>query len=193
MTEAVQQLSVVIHDNIPFKHWALLLTVEYDDGVKKYYIYQVSGGGDSGRFYYAPKTKNSEHSIDFENKINVGQLLHSNIREFNRMAKSFNQDGKRGWNCQSYVIDLLVRLRQRGSAKISKDALRKLRDRTDGLYVHEDTQDPAGYEYNVKEEGSDSGDKEDPRFPEGYDAGDTDQSGDDEDEDEDEEEEEEPA
>jgi hypothetical protein len=126
-----------------YKHWAVCLEVDNEDGSDKEYLI-IQANGSQGRFRLDMTLKNPEHSSKFIQKAPVFNLCEDAAQQIIETARGLrirNEDET--YNCQDFVMDLLKAIAQEfldGNDEDNKESIayyvkqrKKLLRRMDGF------------------------------------------------------------
>lgn len=172
-------LRVAIFRSLPFDHWALVIKIKYSDGSAKFVTLHVTGGGgQSFQFEERESKKSPLESRTYLKQVRVGKISASRIKKLKEAAANFDEDIKPGWNCQDYVMELLIRIRGKGrksTSNITKATLKILKEQTRSLAGDGPENDDEDYPYIVDELDTDDDNDDDEDLPlteqEGKDVG----------------------
>jgi len=93
-----------------FKHWALAISNPDDPG---YVLLQAKGS--DRRFRYEPETARDLKAIDLVELVKLCSVDSGKANEIKDVASRVTiRNDTSGWNCQDYVLDLLVALENEG-------------------------------------------------------------------------------
>jgi len=126
-----------------YKHWAVCLEIDNEDGSDKEYLI-IQTNGSQGRFRLNMAFKKPEDSSKFIQKAPVFNLWKDAARRIVEIARGLrirNEEGR--YNCQDFVMDLLKAIAQEFLDENDEDDKEcigyyvmqrdKLRQRMDGL------------------------------------------------------------
>jgi hypothetical protein len=95
-----------------YKHWAVCLEVDNEDGSDKEYLI-IQAHGSQGRFRLNMTLKNPEHSSKFIQKAPVFNLWKDAAQQIIDTARRLRiRNEEETYNCQDFVMDLLKAIAQ---------------------------------------------------------------------------------
>lgn len=109
-TKSTFQLSVAIYDvGNPYRHWALYVETKEKSGK---HILHVTGS--AGNFKFENKQTDARYTRSFQKALPLCSLPVSKIADIDKVAKEHPIRGDRGFDCQTYVLELLQSLEKQG-------------------------------------------------------------------------------
>ena len=126
-TQSVDLYVALFEDGTMYKHWGLFI-----DDKDSYTMLNARGSQGNWRF-----EEMSHHNVrdeqDLVATLKVAPIRKSWIPRLKDAAAKLELDRSPSWNCQSYVLDLIIKADELGLIDIDQDDLDALAARQDGL------------------------------------------------------------
>lgn len=120
-------LYVAIYPQGPFfKHWALFV-----DDPAHYLMFHAQGT--DGNFHFEERENNPRDSVTDPELVLVTKILKGNIPYLQTCARNQPMNRGHGWNCQSYVVELIEKANDERIIKVKAAKVEAIQEMMEGF------------------------------------------------------------